>query len=189
MANGIHPKERGVSKLELLAEIKDADIGVEAVDEQPYWLRRAARVVLMDGTGQIALLHVARKHYHKLPGGGMEAGESVEEALYREVLEETGVALRILEPVGAILEVRARHEFMQMSYGFLGEAEEVRGSPTFSRSELEEGFELKWMPWQDALASLASDRPADYVGKFVQKRDLLLLRQAFAQVHEGKTMA
>lgn len=169
--------------MELLAEIKDADIGVEATDEQPYWLRRAARAVLVDRMDRVALLHVTRKHYHKLPGGGMESGESVEEALVREVLEETGVSLRIIASVGAVLEVRAQHEFMQMSYAYLAEATDVHGAPTFSRSEQEEGFVLKWMPWQEALDTLAAEQPDDYVGKFVQKRDLLLLRTAYEQ-HE-----
>lgn len=164
--------------MELLAEIKDADIGEEAADEKPYGLGRAVRAVVKDASGRMALLHVAGRHYHKLPGGDLEPGESIEEALHRELLEGTGVAVRLVAPIGAILEIRTHHEWMQMTYGFLAEVEEVRGEPIFSRSEQEDGVCLKWMPVRDALASLERDRPTDYAGKFAQKRDHLLLRRA-----------
>lgn len=35
-----------------------------------------------------------------LPGGGVEAGESVEEAIHREVLEETGLVITLDEQLG-----------------------------------------------------------------------------------------
>lgn len=49
--------------------------------------REAVRAVLLDERQMIPLLYVARHRYHKLPGGGIDDGESREVALERELLE------------------------------------------------------------------------------------------------------
>ena len=40
--------------------------------------------------GKIAMMHSQKYNYYKLPGGGIEPGESLEETLIREVREESG---------------------------------------------------------------------------------------------------
>ena len=40
--------------------------------------------------GRVLLVHSLKYDYYKFPGGGMEPGEGMEEALCREVREETG---------------------------------------------------------------------------------------------------
>jgi len=50
-------------------------------------LREAARAVLFDDDDNIPLLFVAKHHYHKLPGGGIDDGENKEDALIRECRE------------------------------------------------------------------------------------------------------
>jgi 8-oxo-dGTP pyrophosphatase MutT (NUDIX family) len=59
--------------------------------------RRAARVVLLDAEGRVLLLKARDpadpvvSAWWELPGGGIEAGESSEDAGRREVFEETGI--------------------------------------------------------------------------------------------------
>lgn len=40
-----------------------------------FAVREAVRAVVFDYEGNIALLHVAKKNYYKLPGGGIEGAE------------------------------------------------------------------------------------------------------------------
>ena len=44
--------------------------------------------------GRIAMMHSCRYDYYKLPGGGIEPGESLEETLVREVQEESGLVVK-----------------------------------------------------------------------------------------------
>src|SRR5438105_3497655 len=50
--------------------------------------------------GGVLLAHRRDIDWWNLPGGGMEAGETVDEALCREVREETGLEVEIVQLVG-----------------------------------------------------------------------------------------
>ena len=49
-------------------------------------------IIIKDG--KIAMMHSIKYNYYKLPGGGIEAGESYEETLIREVREESGLIVK-----------------------------------------------------------------------------------------------
>lgn len=52
-----------------------------------------ARVAILDGTGRVFLIkHSYLPGWH-LPGGGVEPGETIEQAARRETAEETGITL------------------------------------------------------------------------------------------------
>jgi 8-oxo-dGTP pyrophosphatase MutT (NUDIX family) len=55
------------------------------------WARRSARVILVDTADRVLLMRSGELWF--TPGGGIEAGESVEQAAVRELWEETGLRI------------------------------------------------------------------------------------------------
>src|SRR5271157_2034840 len=115
--------------MELLAELTEKDVGarkggplgteerneIKAVDEDiTSYYRGASRAVVLNARKEMALLHVTKHGYYKIPGGGIEEGESTADALHREVLEEIGCRVGALKPVGMIIEHRDRIRVTQL---------------------------------------------------------------------------
>jgi 8-oxo-dGTP pyrophosphatase MutT (NUDIX family) len=63
-------------------------------------LRLGCSASIFDEQGRVFLTRRADNGQWCLPGGGMEAGESVAEACEREVWEETGLRVRVKRLVG-----------------------------------------------------------------------------------------
>lgn len=53
-----------------------------------------------DSEGQLLLIHKIDNGFWALPGGGMDLGESIRDAVIREVEEETGVRVEVTGLVG-----------------------------------------------------------------------------------------
>ena len=60
---------------------------------------RVAAVIVIDDRLLLVRQVKTGAPYHLLPGGGVEPGESLAQALIREVAEETGVTARIVKPL------------------------------------------------------------------------------------------
>lgn len=158
--------------MKLLKYIKDKPLS----QNKRFEKREAARAVLFDDNNLIPILFVSKFNYHKLPGGGAEGGETQEKALAREILEEAGCKAEIFAEVGKITEYRSKFNLYQTSYCYLGKVIE-KGQPDFTSDELTNGFELVWLSLDDAIAKLKKDKPSNYEGKFIQKRDLRFLEE------------
>ena len=68
------------------------------IDEKIYRPRPAAYAVIVDSVRQVALIRTRKGFF--LPGGGIEPGETAEQALVREIQEECGRRGRILAKIG-----------------------------------------------------------------------------------------
>jgi 8-oxo-dGTP diphosphatase len=165
--------------MKLLATIKDADIfSVKITELQDPRNRQAARAIVFDEEGKIAILKVAQHGYHKLPGGGIKTGEGVEEALRREVLEEIGCRIDIGAEIGKIVEHRGKFNLIQESLCYIAKVKGEKGVPNFTQKERDNGFEIVWVTLNEAVDVLRKDCPNNYEGKFIQKRDLMFLEEA-----------
>jgi 8-oxo-dGTP diphosphatase len=167
--------------MQTLLTLHESDILPNTVDQNPilFSYREAARAIVVDEKGRIALLKVGKNNYHKLPGGGLEVGEDKQEALQRELMEEIGCKAEIVAEVGQTVEFRDIRELKQTSYCYIAKIVGKQQSSTFTENELCQDFEMKWANDIDtAIALLRDDKPINYEGKFIQKRDLKLLEAA-----------
>ena len=98
-----------------------------------FQIRKSARVILRNEAGNIALQHIKRDGFHKLPGGGVDPGESLAEALVREVREEVGCACEVDELIGMVIEYRNKYNLIQISYTFKAEDIDIEVEDTYLR--------------------------------------------------------
>ena len=159
--------------MELLKTIEYPD---EKGDVSKYRKRHASRAIVIKDD-KIALLFVSKIGYYKLPGGGIKKGESIEEALHREVKEETGCEIEIFKEVGKTLEIRHLWKILQTSFCFIARVSKIR-EPDFTKKEKEDGFKLVWKTLDEAIALVGANKSKDYQGGFVNQRDILFLKKA-----------
>ncbi|MEI7741736.1 MAG: NUDIX domain-containing protein [bacterium] len=141
--------------------------------------RVAARALVFDKDGKIGILHARNEGYYKLPGGGVDAGESPREALVREIAEELGCKIRDVEELGMTLEYRKAYKFRQESYCFTAKLDGEKGIPAFTEKELALGFEAVWVSTEEALSLIESNLSKKDLFSYMQVRDAAIIR--FAQ--------
>lgn len=141
-----------------------------------YPIREAARAVVIDKDGMIALLHVSKEKYYKLPGGGIEQSEDKKMALERECLEEIGSNVEIVGEIGIVVEYRKIFQLKQISYCYLAKLKGEKGTPNFTEEELKGGFEQVWLPYDKALELLSNNKATNVEGRdYIVPRDTILL--------------
>ena len=100
--------------------------------------------------GKILLIRGPRRGW-EFPGGQVEEGENLIEALQREIQEETGITASIGQLVGVYSNIKSPTKLM---FGFLGD--HIRGELTTS----DESLETEWVSRHSALQRIS--HPAIY---------------------------
>ncbi len=164
-----------------IAELNDAHFNLPAAEDTSSFRERfAARAVLIDDDNRVALINAKNRGYYKLPGGGMDEGELIRESLRREVREEAGYEIDILEQLGYTREYRAKFSQINTSYAYLARARKFVGT-TLMEDEQEDGFELEWFDTiDDAINAVSAIDTSDmiYQAKFFTARELSILLAA-----------
>lgn len=163
--------------MNLIKIINPENVSEEEVKN--YRTREAGRAVVFNNDNKVALLHVTNENYYKLPGGGIEEGEDKIIALYRECQEEIGCNVEIIKEIGSIVEYRKIFTLKQTSYCYLVKVKGEKGSPDFTDSEKEKGFEIVWLNYDKAIKALNESMATSFEGgKYIVPRDLAFLEES-----------
>lgn len=153
----VFPAHKINDDLKFIYKITDKDIGEEKVNMENPKLRFGARgIVFREEDGKIAVFNKSNLNQYKLPGGGIEGEEKPEEAFKREVLEETGCRVEIVDYLGRIEECRSLSNFKQISHVFVGKIIEDTGELHLTEKEKQEGAILLWKEPKEALELIRS---------------------------------
>ncbi len=166
--------------MKLLAEISEGSLGSSQEFEQlgaEYQLRKSSRAIVLNSEGKMATQYLNNYTFHKLPGGGVDPGESVEEALRREVKEEVGCDCRIGQSVGMTIEYRNKYRLLHISYCYGARVVGEVNEPLLEEEEIEEGMETIWLPPAEALERMRADKPQKYEGTFILERERSFLEE------------
>jgi 8-oxo-dGTP diphosphatase len=112
-----------------------------------YSERPGAYAVIFNERGEVALVEVQNKYYF-LPGGGVDGGEAGEDALRREMREETGYDIDVIDEIGSardyVVSLKQDIYFNKIGNFFLGRLS------AYSGGKKEDDHTLVWINPKDA---------------------------------------
>lgn len=132
-------------------------------DDMPIFEKHTVRAII-EKNGKYSM-QLSGKGEYKIPGGGVEKGETHIQTLMREVEEEVGLVIipEMVQPIGEILELREDkmcrgQKYICHSYFYKCAVEDKEVPTQMTASEIEKGFRPVW----------------ESAGKIVEKNDELL---------------
>lgn len=156
-------------------------------DYNPNWTRvsRIAVRAIINIDGRHLMVYMAHDKYYAFPGGGVEGKETLEEALIREVKEETGyeIIACTIKPFASVINVKSneyyngkKEIFNNISVYFKAEVYDKVHVPKLTPSEIGRGMRRMRMTLQEAY-----DRNESIMAKaksahldFIHREDLVL---------------
>ena len=118
-------------------------------EDMPVFERFGVRAVIQRD-GLFAMQQSSTGEY-KIPGGGIDEGETIAQALAREVREETGLVIKpeTMVELGEILDVHrdifdGKSKYVAHSLHYSCEVEEELVETSMTESEIAKGFHLAW---------------------------------------------
>lgn len=139
--------------------------------------RLAARAVLRRRDGKYALMYIEKFDLYSLPGGGVEKGEKLLDALKREILEETGCSCDKIRALGCVTENRACHDFTQKSFYFAVKTEKPIEKNNLTPKEIAVNIKLMWVPFSTLMKKIALPIYDTEQKKYIQARDVAALEE------------
>lgn len=169
----------------LLAEIRDCDFDKNAISKEEEIKRTSVRAIILDDHGNMCLLDLTNIGLFKLPGGGVEEVETLEQALHREILEEVGATVELQKLngfescfFGKIIEYRNDKRLKQTSYFAIAKVKSLSKHLNRTPKEIEKGQVPRWTSIKEAIQKLESYKPDARNREFIRLRELTALKHA-----------
>lgn len=159
----------------LIAEITDETIGIGRMRTGKTPSRLTARAIVRDGCGRFAVVHMDQYAVASMPGGGIEPGETPEQAAVREVAEETGWHCRILAKLGYVMENRGRLDEAKCTFWYVMERVSPAENAALTPAEVAEGTHCEWVPMDEMRHQIRDAQHTQECFRFWQARDLAAL--------------
>lgn len=163
----------GIQTIELFAD----DMIVSDIVKEPR--HQAARAIIMRKR-EILLLHYTTEDFYLLPGGTKERGERLERCLRREVMEETGLRIKVNEQRLVIREyypdvTYENHYFLTRLLSKKVFTEKINQTD----AEKAAGIEWVWMDVHEAISLLGSHESSSGKGMHLMNREFIALITLF----------
>ena len=142
--------------------------------------RPIARAILMDKEGKIAIHRIfrddkfCRQGYFETPGGGIDEGETPEEACKRECREEIGCEIEVIKEIAIIEDAYNLIGRKNINHYFLA-MEKNLGKRHFESEGDQYIQETLWVDLGEAIA-LYEAMPNEKVSLLVKQRELPILK-------------
>ena len=158
--------------------LKDNEYEYKGVKE----VRKVARGIVLDDKGNVAIHTVSRddifckQTYYETPGGGVDKGETYEQALLRECDEELGYEVEILAYVGEVNDYYNLIGRENHNRYYLCKLKNKRGVHMVSKGD---SFikKTEYLPF-DEVISLFEKQSDRLVAGLVKRRELPIIKEA-----------
>ena len=164
--------------MKLVASLKDDQYPFRGVDH----VREIVRCILLDENNNVCLEYLldddgfGPRDYYETPGGGIKPGEDHVKALEREIEEEVGYHIEVLQELGEVKDYYNLIKRRNHNYFYLAR----RTTPCPQRLEEDEKKRINkiiWVPIDEAIR-LYENMQNVLVGRIVKQRELPILKLA-----------